>query len=163
MERDTHATDESNGPTRRSVLETGALAAVGATLGLATRAGGTRRSQSDDGTVERGSRYAARIYASDFYPDARFRVVSGPLDYKPNVEVQEGEAFLEGLYWNDFGTRIIRYENTGERVLFFPALDAPIERGARYRTGRVRSADQLAEDVVSVGFGPVGNGDGTKT
>ena len=157
MGRDTDTTDEANRKTRRSVLRR-TLASAGVALGLATRGGATDR--RGNGTTQ-NSEYRARIYASDLRPGALFRVVSGPIDYKPEVPVQEGEAFLEGLYWNDYGTRIIRYQNTGERVLFFPALDAPIDRGAPYRMGNVRSTDQLAEGIVGVGFGPVASRDGT--
>lgn len=157
MHGNTNATDESNDPTRRSVLGRG-LASVGLALGLPTRVGALDQEE----TTQRDGEYRARIYETDFRSGARFWVVSKPLDYKPHVPVQEGEAFLEDLYWNGYDTRIIHYEGTNRRVLFFPALDVPIERDAPYRMGRVRSADQLADGIVSVGFGPVENGGGTE-
>lgn len=110
-------------------------------------------------TARSNEPYRARTYANDFYPGARFRVVSDDVGYEPRVSVQEGESFLADLYWSDYETRIVRYANTEERVLFFPHVDAPVERGATYRSGRIRSAEELADGVVAVGFGPVdGNG-----
>ncbi|MGQ3414196.1 hypothetical protein [Natrinema versiforme] len=94
----------------------------------------------------------ARLYGSDWHPDARFRVVSRPLEYKPSVSVQEGESFLADLYWSGYETRVIRYENTRERVLFFPPAEADVDRNATYRTGAIRSTDELAEGVVTIEF-----------
>lgn len=153
---------------RRTALRTGALTVAGVVLALSgsgPAAGGGAGSAAADGpgagagdTRPEGATSRARMYAGDFYQGARFRVVSDPLAYRPETPVQEGEAFLADLYWNDHETRIVRYANTGERVLFFPALDAGVETGDRYRTGRIRSTRELAEGIVTVGFGPADDG-----
>lgn len=103
---------------------------------------------SDGGTL-------ARIHLNDFRPGARFRVVSGPLDYTPRFEIQEGEGFLVDQYWAGFGTRVLRYANTNGRVLFFPREDATVRRNRTYAFGDVRDADQLAPGVVAVRVNPV--------
>lgn len=135
---------------RRSVVRAGGGAVALAAGGLLDLSGTGRADQSDDATDR-----TARMYASDFYPDARFRVVSDSLDYRPETEMQAGEAFIAGLYWNDYDTRILAYENTGERALFFPPVDPGVERGAAYRTGEIRSTDEIPEGLVTVGFEPV--------
>lgn len=103
--------------------------------------------------------YRARVFTSHVRPDARFTVVSDRLEYEPTVRVQEGEGFLAGLYWNDYGTRIVRYGTAGPFVPFFPHLDAPVVRGETYRMGAIRSTEELADDVVTVGFGPTDGAD----
>lgn len=92
------------------------------------------------------------MYGSDWHPNARFRVVSQSLEYKPAVSVQEGESFLADLYWSGYETRVIRYENARERVLFFPPAEADVDRDTTYRTGAIRSTDELAEGIVTVAF-----------
>lgn len=147
--------DESNrGRSRRSFAKRTALVAAGLTFGSSDR--GSALAQ-DDGDTQSGPR--ARMYVHDFYPGARFRVVSDALEYKPAVEVQEGEAFLEAQYWSDYGTRIVRYENTGERVLFFPPLNAGVEKGDVYHLGEIRSTETLAEGVLAVGIDRVETGE----
>ncbi|ELY87930.1 hypothetical protein C484_15994 [Natrialba taiwanensis DSM 12281] len=96
--------------------------------------------------------FQARLYGNDFYPAARFRVVSSSLEYKPAVSVQEGETFLGDLYWSDYDTRLIRYENTQERVLFFPPFEADLDQETTYRTDRIQSTDELADGIVRIGF-----------
>lgn len=131
-------------------MRTGALTVSGITLGLSGLGSETGDARQDDAAS------SARMYASDFYPEARFRVVSDPLRYEPETPVQEGEAFIGTLYWSDHETRIVRYANTDERVLFFPPLDAEVGTGERYRTGRIRSTEELARGIVTVGFDRVG-------
>lgn len=99
--------------------------------------------------------FRARVYVEDFRPGARFEVVSGPIDYKPQFAIQEGESFLIDQYWAGFGTRIAEYGNTNERVLFFPRTDAPVREDRRYRFAGVTSTDQLAPGVVAVRVEPV--------
>lgn len=136
--------------TRRSVLRT---------AGLSTAALGIGTSVASGSTTQQSGFRRARMYASDFYSGARFRVVSADFEYEPRVSVQEGESFLADLYWNDYETRIVRYANTEERVLFFPRSDAAVERGTTYRTGQIRSTEELADGVVAIGFSAV-TGDG---
>lgn len=149
MRQETTRTGTTRGlASRRSVLRTGALTVGGGLVGLL----GTGASEdAEQGETET----TARMYASDFYPDARFRVVSESLRYKPETPVQEGEAFLSDLYWNGYGTRIVAYSNTDERVLFFPPVDAEVRFGNAYRTGDIRSTDELPEGIVTMGFRPV--------
>lgn len=130
-------------------------------LAAGVAAGGFGLTGAGSATAQDAGETRARIYASDYYPDARFRVVSKPLDYEPDVPVQEGEAFLEDLYWRGYETRIARYENTRERVLFFPPAAAAVERGRTYRTGEIRSTEELAGGIVTVGFRPVAGAGGS--
>lgn len=156
----------SRGVSRRSATLAGALAAGRFAFGLPTVVHATTRNETGDrsgtGESETGDELRARIYADDFYREARFQVVSDDLDYEPAVSLQEGEAFIEELYWNGYETRIIEYGNTRERVLFFPAEAAGVERGRPYRTGRIRSTEELAEGIVGVRFEPVGDGVGRR-
>ncbi|MFH5801092.1 hypothetical protein [Haladaptatus sp. CMAA 1911] len=94
----------------------------------------------------------ARIYVFDYYPDATFQVASKPLAYKPTVRVQEGESFLSEMYWSKYETRIIRYENTNERVLCFPRKGDMIEAGKRYQMMRMKKTKELAKGIVSIEF-----------
>lgn len=137
--------NDTDGPSlsRRAALQTGALTAAALALRLPT-VGATTATQEDE--------QLARVYAHDFYPGAEFQVVSDAIDYKPETPVQEGEAFLADLYWSDYETRIVRYENTNERVLFFAPESADVERGQTYQTGEIQSTHELADGVVGVTF-----------
>lgn len=137
--------DDPTGPalSRRAAVQAGALTAAALAFGL-PGVEGVPTAQQDESL--------ARVYAHDFYPSATFRVVSGPLDYTPETPVQEGEAFLADLYWNGYETRIVRYENTNERVLFFAPESAGVERGQIHRMGEIQSTDELADGVVGVTF-----------
>lgn len=141
---DTTYLDSSRREALIRVLTVGGLLFGSSTIG--------RASQDSRSTAGR-----AKLYGNNVYPEARFRVVSDDLDYKPDVEVQEGEAFLGALYWNGYGTRIIRYANTGERVLFFPATT--VEKGRAYQISRIRSTNELPEQIVTVTFRPVKGAD----
>ena len=98
---------------------------------------------------------SARMFFGDYRPGARFTVVSEPLDYKPEIEYPPGESFLQGLFWNDYGTRVIEYDNTRERVLFFPAKEADVRRGDRYALGEVLGFKDRLQGLVRVAFEPV--------
>ena len=137
--------NDTTGPTlsRRAAVQAGALTAAALALGLPGVEGASATQQDES---------LARVYAHDFYPGAQFRVVSEPLPYKPETPVQEGEAFLAEFYWDSYETRVVRYENTNERVLFFVPESADIERGQTHQTGEIRSTDELADGVVGVTF-----------
>ncbi|WP_232686897.1 hypothetical protein [Halobacterium zhouii] len=128
---------------RRAAVQAGALTAAALAFGLPGVRGASTEQEADA---------LARIYASDFHPDARFEVVSNPLDYTPETPIQEGEAFLVDRYWRGYETRVIRYGNTNERVLFFVPESADVEPGQTYETGEIRSTDELAEGIVGVTF-----------
>ena len=113
-----------------------------------------RRNRGEDRTGQ-ATPWAARMFLDDVRPGARFVVVSEPLDYHPRREYQPGEAFLSDLYWNDFETRVVRYVNTGERVLFFPAKDAAVREGRRYALAGVTETDLRIAGLVRVRFRPV--------
>jgi hypothetical protein len=144
MTRSTH--------TRRAALRTAALAAGGTVLGLLGADGAAGAPGGD------AASFTARLYANDFHPNARVRVVSKPLEYVPTTEVQSGEAFISDMYWRGYETRVLRYANTGERVLFFPPTDAPVREGRAYRTGRIRSTEELDPGIVAVGLESVSDG-----
>ncbi len=99
--------------------------------------------------------YSARLYAPDYFPDAIFTIESDPLAYKPTVKVQEGESFLEELYWRNYTTRVIRYANTGERVLFFPHKNARISKKNQYRLGKIQSTKELAKGIITTIYRPL--------
>ena len=128
---------------RRAAVQTGALTAAALAFGLPGVEGAPAAQQDET---------LARVYAHDFYPSARFEIVSEPLPYKPETPVQEGEAFLADFYWNGYETRVVRYENTNERVLLFVPESAGVERGQTHRMGEIRSTDELADGVVGVTF-----------
>lgn len=134
---------DANAPTasvsRRSVLG-GALAAT------ALLAGGT-----GDATAQSDGGPTARLYLWDLHPGAQFEVVSGPLDYRPHIDVQEGESFLVDLYWSGYETRAVRYANTRQRVLCFPEQDTVTE-GGRYRFDHDYADTRLTTDIVAAGF-----------
>ncbi|ELY97921.1 hypothetical protein [Natrialba asiatica] len=146
---------------RRSVVRSGSLllgALVSESIGTTrvsaqsgSRSGSESESESE-AESEPQPDFQARLYGNDFYPAARFRVVSSSLEYKPAVSVQEGETFLGDLYWSDYDTRLIRYENTQERVLFFPPFEADLDQETTYRTDRIQSTDELADGIVRIGF-----------
>ena len=128
---------------RRAAVQAGALTAAALAFGLPGVEGAPVAQQ--DASL-------ARVYTHDFYPDAAFQVVSEPLPYRPETPVQEGEAFLADFYWDSYETRIVRYENTNERVLFFAPESASVERGQTYQMGTIQSTDELADGVVGVTF-----------
>ncbi|WP_323172858.1 hypothetical protein [Natrialba sp. PRR66] len=144
---------------RRSVVQTGSLllgalasGSIGATR-VSAQSGSSSESEPEaEPESEAEPDFQARLYGNDFYPAARFRVVSSSLEYKPAVSVQEGETFLGDLYWSDYDTRLIRYENTQERVLFFPPFEADLDQETTYRTDRIQSTDELADGIVRIGF-----------
>ena len=150
-----HSNDDTTRRIETAVSRRAALLAAGVAAGGLGAIGVGNATAQDDAVTE------ARIYADDYHRNARFRVVSKPLDYVPEVQVQEGEAFLADLYWRGYETRIARYGNTRERVLFFPPTDAGVEQGRAYRTGEIRSTAELAEGIVTIGFRPADGGGGS--
>lgn len=113
------------------------------------------RTVATDATDAQTDPATARMFFGDYRPGARFTVVSRPLNYKPEIEYPEGEDFLQGLFWNDYGTRIVEYDNTRERVLFFPAKEADVRRGDRYVLGEVLGFEDRLRGLVRVAFDPV--------
>lgn len=91
----------------------------------------------------------ARVYPSSYYPGARFRVVSDPIDFEPHVDTQSGERFIADLFWNGYETRVLRYDNTGEYALVFPPADADISIGTAYVMGSVRKTIDRAGGLLA--------------
>lgn len=131
-------------------MKKGALASGGLALGVTGI--GSAAAQDGDG-VNYDAEYKALMYNWDFRPRARFRVVSDVLRYNPREE-----GVTEGSYWSEYNTRLIKYENTNEQVLFFPAHDAEVQKGQLYSLGREFSlfADDVDDSgVMSASFSPV--------
>jgi hypothetical protein len=98
--------------TRRSFMKKSAVA----TAGVGTLASGIGVAQED----EPGEGWKALIFANNFQPQARFAIVSGVVTWTPNYgEIQDN-------WFSSYNTRMIRWQNTGEKVPLFVAQDAGI-------------------------------------
>lgn len=135
---------------RRTVLKRSA-AAAGA-LGVGSAAVGGAAGQDDSPAGMR-----AMMYLDQVYPLARFQVISPSLDWTPPFEsLPDGVQRPVG---ENYDTRLIRYQNTNERVLFFPRTDVQIDRSETYALTNARGfadddTDEQIENVVQVRFSP---------
>ncbi|UPW01906.1 hypothetical protein M0R88_07365 [Halorussus gelatinilyticus] len=137
------------GESSRRTFLTGALAG-----GLAIGTGTNVALAQDEDEVDT-KRYEALIFAGSFHPGARFEVTSDVLNYTPVVP-QGARTFGE------YNSRVIKYLNTGERVLFFPANDAEVQKGAVYELSQsLRPVNQRGTPVWQVTFGPVSESETT--
>lgn len=109
-----------NDSSRRSFLKKGGLAALG--TGLLTSTAGTAAAQDWDETpynenelFNENEAQKGLIFRRNFKPLVPFTVVSPILDFSPDIEE------IEDNVWSDYNTRIIRYLDRDEQVLFFPA------------------------------------------
>lgn len=111
-------TDES---TRRSVLKTGALATAGAGLAGLTSGGGAAQ-QTDDAGEDGGDENWMRglVSVEQFRPESRFIITSPQLGWNPTINGIQDDV------WSDFNTRVIRYMNSNEQVLFWPTTQAQL-------------------------------------
>ena len=136
-------------PSRRTILRrtlAGGLA-LGAGTGRALGADSNAARAQGDQTRQ----FQALIFAGSFHPGARFEVTSDVLNYTPVVP--EGAAAF-----GDYNSRVIKYTNTNERALFFPANDAEVQRGDVYEfSGSIQPVNpELSDQVWQVTFGPAG-------
>jgi len=112
--------DKFTNPTRRSVLKKGAAATAG--LGLTAGATGSAAAQDDDddGVFEDQEWDKAIIPAGQFQPRGRFIITSPVLEWNPRVEE------IRDNVWSEYNTRVIRYLNTNDMVVFWQAEDAEV-------------------------------------
>lgn len=78
----------------------------------------------DGATVEGGGKVL--VVANNFYPGARFRVVSDVVEWAPQANVRGSDPFSE------YDTRYGEYLNSSDEFLFYPAHSADFERGGVY-------------------------------
>ncbi|MFC4552160.1 MULTISPECIES: twin-arginine translocation signal domain-containing protein [Halorussus] len=135
---------------RRTVLKRSALAA--GAVGLGGSAVTTGAGQEDSPTSMRALMYLDQVYSL-----ARFQVVSPSLDWTP--EFGSLPENVPRPINENYQTRVIKYQNTNERVLFFPRADAEIDESVTYALTNVRgfAADDPNERinrVVQVRFSP---------
>ena len=139
------------GESSRRTFMAGALAG-----GLALGTGTNVALAQDEDEVDT-KQYEALIFAGSFHPGARFEVTSDVLNYTPVVP-QGARTFGE------HNSRVIKYLNTDERVLFFPANDAEVQKGAVYELSQsLRPVNQRGTPVWQVTFGPVSESETTAT
>lgn len=153
----------SDSVSRRTVLKRGALTA--SALGLGSAAAGGAAGQDESPQSMR-----ALMYLDQVYPLSRFQVVSPSLEWTPEFEnLPEGVQTPVG---ESYDTRILKYRNTDERVLFFPRSDAEIDRSVTYGLTNVRGfntgdPEETLGHVVQVRFSPaedvVWPGEGNET
>lgn len=141
-------TDESS---RRTFLKNGAIVgAAAAGLGAGT---GSVAAQDDDAVDAE----KALMFLNQFKPNAKFEVVSGVVDFTPDIEA------VRDNWWSDYNTRLISYENTKERVLFFPSQDSQIEEGETYTIRDNFSLfpdSQSGSEIIDVKYEPATGGSG---
>ncbi|UPV75823.1 hypothetical protein M0R89_07115 [Halorussus limi] len=138
----TQRANDGGDSSRRTFLK-GTLAGG---LALGGMAGGAF---AQDGGQAETKRFEALIFAGSFHPGARFEVTSDVLNYTPVVP--EGARTF-----GDYNSRVIKYLNTDERVLFFPSNDAEVRKGAVYEMSEsLEPVNQRNAPVWRVTFGPV--------
>ncbi|WP_121820862.1 twin-arginine translocation signal domain-containing protein [Halostella salina] len=109
---DEHLLERMTGDTRRSFMKKGAVAAAGTGLAMS----GTAAAQEGSGGLD--DEWKALIQESNFHPNARFAIVSDVVDWTPNY------GDIQDSFFSDYNTRMIRWQNTGEVVPFWPANEA---------------------------------------
>lgn len=141
---------------RRTFMKNGALASGAVALGLS----GSAAAQDGDGGTDPDAEFKGLMFTGQFHPGARIRVVSDVVEWEPEVT-----GFTA---WSDYNTRFARYQNTNERVPFFPSNEAEVQQGRVYSLEP--NASLLPDDdqsLVDVTFSPVrgagGQTGGTQT
>lgn len=135
---------------RRTVLKRGALTATAVGLGGAAVGGAAGQDESPQSM-------RALMYLDQVYPLSRFQVVSPSLEWTPEFEnLPEGVQTPVG---ENYDTRIAKYRNTDERVLFFPRSDAEIDRSVTYGLTNIRGfktgdPEETLGRIVQVRFSP---------
>ncbi|WP_276300863.1 twin-arginine translocation signal domain-containing protein [Halorussus lipolyticus] len=137
-----------SGESRRSFMKKSAVASGGLALGV----GGTGTVTAQDGDAAEGGK--ALMFNDEFRPGAQFRVVSPVIEQQPDVS-----GVNQGDIWSNYNTRAIRFLNTNEQVMLFPAHDAEVQQGQVYELEKNFSLfadDTNDQGIVSVSFEPVG-------
>lgn len=119
---------------------------------LALGVSGSAVAQDGDG-VDFNAQFKALMFTGQFHPSARIEIVSSVVEWNPAVT-----GFTA---WSDFNTRFATYQNTNERVPFFPAADAEVQQGQLYQLEP--NASLFPDDdqnLVDVTFSPVRSDDG---
>lgn len=112
-------------------------------------AGAFRRFRREE-TMDGGG--VALISASNFYPGARFRVVSDVIDWTPLEDVKEDGSDRK------YNTRYGEYLNANDEFLFYPTRSASVARGSAYRMRDTIEVVDSAEALLSVEFDRVNDG-----
>lgn len=116
---DRELTDIGSDESRRSILKKGALSigalAVGASGPVAAQNQGDDDDVFDDQEYDKGL-----MYVGQARPGARFVISSPVLDWNPDIEE------IQDNVWSEYNTRVIRYLNTDEQVLFWQAHEAEV-------------------------------------
>lgn len=159
--------------TRRSVLKSGALATAGAGLAGATSGSGVAQEGDGEGDGVVGDQNWRKgiMAVTQFQPTARFIITSPVIEWSPNVEE------IQDNLWSEYNTRVVRYLNSNEQVLFWQAQDAQVPEfnqqagyvvdaeGDTFQEGRpqpeifrmrAESSPLGASGYVTVNFAPVG-------
>lgn len=115
-------TDIVSDESRRSLLKKGALATAGAGLvGTADAVAAGEDGAGDDGPDgDGGGSGEALVHVSQARPASRFVVTSPVLDWQPSVPGIPDDV------WAAYDARVVRYLNTGERVLCWQASEATL-------------------------------------
>ena len=138
--------DSSRRTFLRGALAGGLALGAGANVALAQ--------DGDDDQVDT-KRFEALVFPGSFHPGARFEVTSDVLNYTPVVP--EGARTF-----GEHNSRVIKYLNTDERALFFPANAAEVRKGGVYEFSRsIRPVNQPSTTVWEVTFGPVSGAETT--
>lgn len=96
---------------------------------------------------------AALIRANNFYPGARFRVISGVLDWTPLEDSQEDDG------GSTYNTRYGEYLNANDEFLFYPAQSADVEQGRVYRMRDAIDVVDPGEALLAVELDRVNDGE----
>ncbi|MFC4551957.1 MULTISPECIES: twin-arginine translocation signal domain-containing protein [Halorussus] len=146
MTKNTSPGESSRRTFLKGTLAGGLALGAGANVALAQ--------DGDDDQVDT-KRFEALVFPGSFHPGARFEVTSDVLNYTPVVP--EGARTF-----GEHNSRVIKYLNTDERALFFPANAAEVRKGGVYEFSQsIRPVNQPSTPVWEVTFGPVSRAETT--
>lgn len=160
---------------RRSVLKKGALATASAGV-LGASADSVAAQEDDDDDADDGTDdwQKALLNVGQARPGRNFIITAPVLDWSPDVEE------IEDNVWSDYNTRVIRYLNSDEQVLFWVAQEAELPEYSEENGYVVDAEGDTADDgtpqpeiyqmrrefspfgdaaYVTVNFAPVGEDD----
>lgn len=125
---DTDITELLDDQSRRSVLKKGAVSVGALSLGAGaataqsgeegTNGGNQTGTDGEDGLGDEFQK--ALMYVGQARPGSRFVITSPVIDWTPQIEE------IRDNIWSNYNTRVARYLNTDEQVMFWVAQEAEL-------------------------------------